>query len=193
MKTKRVFLLGFAVLILAGALWVFFKSPSDNPVQTTPRLEEGTYARAEGFSYTRNTDGRVEWEIKAKQADYLESRQIAEFKMVEAVFYDKNNQTVRLNGKTGRYFVDTQDIEVGGDVRIVTSMGYTLTTETLKYTQADQTIRSASQAFVHGEGVAMSCDQVVLAVPDEKLELIGDVKGTLWNPEMIEKLKGRIQ
>ncbi|MCZ7585294.1 MAG: LPS export ABC transporter periplasmic protein LptC [Deltaproteobacteria bacterium] len=145
-------------------------------------INDGTYARAEGFTYTRTMDGRVEWEIRAGQAEYSEDRQTARFDKVEAVFYDENRREVRLTGPHGAYETNTQNIDVDGGVRVVSSLGYALETPSLRYTQDDRTISGDEQVFVRGEGFSLEGGRVSLRLEGEFLVLDGNVRGTIWKP-----------
>jgi LPS export ABC transporter protein LptC len=193
MKTMRILKVILLILPLCGLLWLAVRPSVKNITNTVDRIAEGAYATGEDFSFTRNKNGRVECEIKAKQAEYSENKQIANFKDVEATFFDEKDRTVRVTGKKGKYNSDTQNLELFGEVRVVTSLGYSMSTEGLIYTNADRTIRSTSPAFIKGDGVAMNSEQVVFYIDDEKADFVGDVKSTLWNPRMLDDIKGRFQ
>lgn len=149
--------------------------------------EEGNSSRAQGFTFTRTQSGRVEWEIRAKEAVYTEDRNTVEFHEIEAFFYPDDAGSLRLAGAHGRLFTQTQNVELDGGVRLISSKGYTLTTDRVTYTQADRTIRADTQVFIRGEGMAMSSVGMTVAIEDERLEFLSEVKSTLWNVDVLKQ------
>ncbi len=182
-----VFLRIFLSVALLGVLATACGSGVGPSEPEVPETEDGNSSRAEGFTFTRTQAGRVEWEIRAKEAVYTEDRKTAEFHEIEAFFYPDNAGSLRLAGERGRLFTDTQDVELDGGVRLISSKGYTLTTDHVKYTQTDRTIRTDAQVFIRGEGMAMSSVGMAIAIEDERLEFLSDVKSTLWNVQLLQQ------
>ncbi len=179
----RIFLLVSMLGVLATACG-HDESPTGLEV---PDSEDGNSSRAQGFTFTRTQAGRVEWEIRAKEAVYTEDRKTAEFTEIEAFFYPEGAGSLRLAGTRGRLHTDTQDVELDGGVRLISSKGYTLTTDHVKYTQSDRTIRTDAQVFIRGEGMAMSSVGMTIAIEDERLEFLSEVKSTLWNVDVLKQ------
>jgi hypothetical protein len=71
-------------------------------------------------------------------------------------------------------------------------VGYTMITDKLFYTESTRVIESGSPVFVKGEGILMSGAHLIIHIDDQKVELDGDVKSTLWNTKVLEQAKGQI-
>ncbi len=185
MKIKRYALFLLLFCLGAGLFVLLSRSDPGSPGPKLPAMEDGALARAEGFVYTRTVDGSVKWEIKAEEATYSEDRQDIRFGKVVGTFFEKGKQTLRVSGAGGLFHVENKDIEVEGGVRIVSSLGYAMTTERMSYSEDDKTVRADSSVFVHGNGLSMTSGKMDLQVNQEKLLLYDEVKGTLWNAKTI--------
>jgi hypothetical protein len=131
----------------------------------------------DGFTFTQSENGKVSWRMQARTADLLESKE-ARLRQIEIVFADpeKNNRVTKLYGDTGT--MDTVSgiaaIHRGSRaVRIVTSDGYLLTTDSLFWKSGERLIWTAdpfkllgSEIFVEGVGITANVDMGSLAVKD---------------------------
>ena len=185
MKIKR-YLLFFLLFCLSAGLFVLLsRSGAGTQAPKLPAMEDGALARAAGFVYTRTVDGRVNWKIEADEATYSEDRRDIRFGKVVGTFFGQENQTLRVNGAGGLFHVQRNELEVEGGVRIVSSLGYAMTTEKLRYSEDDKTVRAESSVFVHGNGISMTSGKMDFQVDQERLLLYDEVKGTLWNAKKI--------
>lgn len=177
----------WTLLTLTTALAFVVACGEENaaPEAVVAEDEAGHFSKAEGFAFTRTHEGRVEWEIKAKEAVYSDDEKTARFTDVEALFYPKDSGTLRLSGKRGVFDVANQNIELTDGVRLISSRGYTMTTGHLRYSQADRTIRTESTVFVNGDGMALSCEGMTVDVAGERLIFENNVKSTLWNTDVL--------
>ena len=174
------------------AAFLLLPDKSDKPEQPTVQpLGEGTLARVEGFSYKRTLDGKSEWELEAKSAVYSDDRQIARFDEVEATFWGKDGNTVSMKGSQGQFHVESQDIEISGGVVLSSSMGYTMTTDSLDYSSATRMIETESPVVIRGDSLVLSCKGLSLNIAEENISLEGGVKGAIWDAEQTIQGRGR--
>jgi LPS export ABC transporter protein LptC len=128
----------------------------------------------EGFSHYVTNQGVRRSRVEADTAFFYENTQITELKKVKVTFYDiKGAESSTLTSRTGTYRWQDGAMEADGNVVVVTPDGRRLTTETLKYDNATNTI-STDKPFVfdrpgqHLEGNSFRSDPDFQNVVAEK-------------------------
>jgi LPS export ABC transporter protein LptC len=124
--------------------------------------------------YTEVKDGAVEWTLEADSANYLQEKGITIFTNPKVLFYGKDGSSYTLTGSKGTYMNDSGNIEVSGDVRVVTGDGYTLATQSLRYDTASKQISTEEQVrldtremLIEGVGLLISVDREGFSVLDD--------------------------
>jgi LPS export ABC transporter protein LptC len=102
----------------------------------------------EGFSHYVTNQGVRRSRVEADTAYFYENTQITELRKVKVTFYDiKGAESSTLTSRTGTYRWQDGAMEANGNVVVVTPDGKRLTTQTLKYDNASNTI-STDKPFV---------------------------------------------
>ncbi|MCB9477426.1 MAG: LPS export ABC transporter periplasmic protein LptC [Deltaproteobacteria bacterium] len=162
-------------------MWAISRDTADKAAEPARDVAEGSVAKVQGFKYARTLDGEVEWEVKAAEAVYTPGKEEATFSGVEAEFFTEAQGTVRVKGDQGTFDSEQQNLNLENHVRVDSSMGYSMSTDKLRYTQDDKTIRSEGLVYFHGDGMAMSGEHLTIRLDDELIELTGNVKTSIWN------------
>jgi LPS export ABC transporter protein LptC len=107
----------------------------------------------EGFSHYVTNDGVRRSRVEADTAFYYEPTQITELHNVKVVFFDiKGAEGSTLTAQQGTYRWQDGSMEAAGNVRVVSPDGRRLTTESLRYDNATNTIMTDKQfSFDRGE------------------------------------------
>ncbi len=135
----------------------------------------------EGFRLVQSENGRPVWIVKASVADLFENRE-ANLRNVEMVFNNPDGRTAALIGERGSLDTGSGNASIrrgSREVRIVTSDGYLMTTDSLVWNASDRVVRTADHFKVLGkeiyfEGKGMSAD-----VDMRKMVVESDVKAVL--------------
>jgi LPS export ABC transporter protein LptC len=100
----------------------------------------------EGFSHYVTTDGVRRSRVEADTAFYYDPTQITELRNVKVVFFDiKGTEGSTLTAQRGTYRWQDGSMEATGDVRVVSPDGRRLTTQSLRYDNATNTIMTDKQ------------------------------------------------
>lgn len=107
----------------------------------------------EGFSHYVTNEGVRRSRVEADTAFYYEPTQITELHKVKVVFFDiKGAEGSTLTAQRGTYRWQDGSMEATGNVRVVSPDGRRLTTESLRYDNATNTIMTDKQfSFDRGE------------------------------------------
>jgi LPS export ABC transporter protein LptC len=95
----------------------------------------------EGFSHYVTKDGVRRSRVEADTAYFYENSQVTELKKLRVVFFDASGEEgSTLTAKSGTYQWQDGSMDAKGSVVVVSPDGRRLTTETLKYDNAGNTI-----------------------------------------------------
>lgn len=181
--------LGAVLAVLAIRLGREIRGPK-NVVDLEKASEEGAYASAEEFTYTRTEGDRVVWELKARSGEYRQTGELVTVHDVEAVFHTGKDGNVRVTGPAAVMHTDTQNVEINGGVRAVSTLGYTLRTDRVTYGHADDEIRAPERVFVKGPGLSAGGGSLTMHLGDEIVEVEGGVTAVIWDMEKLKAASG---
>jgi len=134
--------------------------------------------------YTETREGVKEWELEAASAQYFKEDGTVVFEKVRAAFFGKNEQTYSLEGEKGRLNTQTKAIEAFGGVKLETSDGYSLETQSLRY-QADHRELSTEDAVeMRGPQGKITGTGLIVHLDQQRMKILRQVSVVLtpWNP-----------
>ena len=127
----------------------------------------------EGFRFVETENGKVSWRMTAGSADLYENKE-AQLTKVEITFVSPDSREARLLGETATLDTSTGDASIRRgvrEVRIVTSEGYLLTTDSLFWRAGQHLVRTAdpfkllgSELYLEGQGLSGNADMLTIEV-----------------------------
>jgi LPS export ABC transporter protein LptC len=127
----------------------------------------------EEFKFIQSENGRVSWRMSALNADLYEDKE-AQLKDLEIVFSNPDNREATLLGDTGTLDTSSGNASIrraAKDVRITTSDGYLLTTNSLFWKAGERLIWTSdpfkllgSEIYLEGVGMTANVDMHTIAV-----------------------------
>jgi len=127
----------------------------------------------EGFRFAQSENGRVSWRMNARSANLYASKE-AHLKDIEIVFITPEKKEAALMGEVGIMDTFTGDASVhrgSREVRVVTSDGYLLTTDSLMWKASDRLVMTpdpfkllGSEIYLEGRGLTANFDMRMLVV-----------------------------
>lgn len=131
--------LGYCALVAVAALGAC-EDTGAKPTTTVQAIDSADQV-LEGFSHYVTRDGIRRSRVEADTAFFYEGTQITELKNIRVVFFDvRGEEGSTLTAKRGTYRWQDGSMEANQQVRVVAPDGRKLTTETLKYDNAANTI-----------------------------------------------------
>ncbi len=168
----------FSILASLGALLFLSYQGLRNANMALPALFPSSAGKRvvismEGFRLVETEQGRVAWTVQASHADLLESKE-AQLREVEAVFTKPDGRTAALIGELGTLDTVSGNATIrrgAREVRIVTSDGYLMTTDSLSWKARERLVRTndpfkvlGREIYVEGKGMTAHVDLGELAV-----------------------------
>jgi len=121
----------------------------------------------EGFRFAQTEGGRVTWRVISSRTELFENRE-ARLKDVELLFLEPDGRKVVLIGETG--IMDTMKgnatiLRGAREVRIITSDGYLMTTNSLMWRAKDRVVMTqdpfkvlGKEVYLEGKGFSANVD-----------------------------------
>jgi len=190
MKANRKFLTALSVfLVLTAAFYGGYLLLRGADMAMPSLFKPAPGARLlmsmEGFRFTQSENGRIAWRMVARNADLYESKE-AQLKDLEITFIAPDKKEAALLGETGTMDTVTGDASVRrGDreVRIVTSDGYLLTTNSLFWKAGERLVRTpdpfkllGSEIYLEGKGLTAHLDIRTLVVNSNVKAVLQELK-----------------
>jgi len=123
-------------------------------------------------------NGIKEWNLDAASVNYMVEKNQAIFRDLSVTFYLKNKSQVYLTANKGILNIDSNDMEIFGNV-VVKSTTYRLKTENLFYRHNRRIIFSKVPVTVIGDAFELAADSMSLNLNTNKTMFEGKVQGTL--------------
>ncbi len=170
-KTLFIVLL-FIAAIYGGYLWLH-GADMTMPVLFRPAPGARLMMSMEGFRFVQSENGRISWRMHARKADLYESKE-ARLHDIEITFIAPDNKEGVLYGEAGSMDTVTGNASVhrmSREVRVVTSDGYLLTTDSLYWKAGDRLVRTpdpfkliGNEIYLEGKGLSTNLDMRTMVV-----------------------------
>ena len=123
-------------------------------------------------------NGIKEWNLEASSVNYMGDNNQAIFQDLFITFYLKDKSEVYLTANKGILNIDSNDMEIFGNV-VIKSATYRLKTENLFYRHNRRIIFSKVPVTVIGDAFELAADSMSLNLNTNKTMFEGQVQGTL--------------
>jgi LPS export ABC transporter protein LptC len=127
----------------------------------------------DGFKFIQSESGNVSWRMNAKSADLYENKE-ALLKDIEIVFKGSHNKEATLLGEQGNMDTTSGNASIRRgvrEVRIITSEGYLLTTNSLFWKAGERLVWTmdpfkllGKEIYLEGVGISADVDMGTIVV-----------------------------
>lgn len=176
-KWRRVLLVsaGFLVLAAAGSWWLV-RNRDAIPKQALQIMAENVDLQVQNVTYTDVGSSGEKWEVKADSARYMRGEKIALFDRVAVKLILADGQTFHLTGDQGRLKTDLKDMDITGNVVILSDRGDRFTTERLRYVHAEKKIFTTDPVFMENDRLKVRGVGLTLRLDSRDLKLSSRVQ-----------------
>lgn len=173
----KLFTLLSAVLVLIAIIYgghlLVRRADMSRPSLSHPPSGSRLFMSMEGFRLTRSENGRIVWRMDARNADLYESK-VAQLRDLEITFIAPDKRQAALIGESGMMDTVTGNASIKSrnrEVRIVTSEGYLLTTNSLFWKAGQRLVSTpdpfkllGSEIYMEGKGISANVDMRTIVV-----------------------------
>jgi len=149
-------------------------------MRTSPKtllrvLPDNVDLQLKNVHYTETGNSDAKWEIKADTARYLKKESLILFDKVNVTMEAKGGKTFVMTGDRGQLNTDTKDIEVAGNIEIVSDNGNRFTTDHLSYSHGDKKLHTNSAILMENPRMQVKGVGMSLFLRSEELKLFSRV------------------
>lgn len=124
---------------------------------------------------------KKEWELEADLTEIFNTEQTTLLKHVKLKFFPENRKVVTVVANEGKFNNETKNMEVSGDVVVSSEEGYSLKTNSLKWTSSKKIIETDDPVEISKEGLNIKGKGLFSALDENRLEIKNNVKAVFYN------------
>jgi LPS export ABC transporter protein LptC len=178
MKTKRKTVLIVAILtVILSVTAILAIGLRRAPEKALLKImSDGVDLQVKNVRYTEVGDSGMTWEITADTARYQKKENLALFEKVKVRLVMKDGRVVVMNGDRGRLNTQSRDMEIEGNVDIVSENGDRISTDRLLYRNAERRIETDRPVVMENGSVRISGVGMILTMDEKKVTLLSQVR-----------------
>ena len=180
MKNKKAIIIGSVVfLVLAAVVFLILRAEYSSEDNRIKILSDNIDLQVRDVLYTDVADTGLKWEIIADTAKYMKNENLAVFDNLKIKVIMQDGKTFVMTGKSGRMNTETKNIEISGNVTIVSDRGDRLTTDILKYSGSEKRFYTDSPVVMENARMQVRGTGMTLSLNDQGLSLLSKVKARI--------------
>lgn len=170
------------ILVLLGAVsfmvWRNFKIAT--PEQLVEMLPDNIDVALGNIDYTETRGDRRFWRLQADSVAHEAQRQQANLENVRMTFYDQGEfGDILLTARSGKWFSETGNIELTGDVVVKNDQGLALYCQELSYDNKAELIASESSVRLVSEDMETKGLGLKVFLPEQRMVILSQVQTTI--------------
>jgi LPS export ABC transporter protein LptC len=184
MKRVKILILVF-ILLISGAvlvsLWLNLRERkiSERGSAMPEIAQEDTKMRLEKIHLVEDKQGRRTWELRATSVQQFEEKNIMTLDAVKVTYYAEDGNSFVLSGNKGKFYQDSKNIELIGDVILKSSDGYHLKTNSLSYDHSQKKATSSDPVEIEGDQFHFKGQGMMVDMEAKIFKILSQVK-TQW-------------
>jgi LPS export ABC transporter protein LptC len=179
-KNNKVFAAILVILAIMGAaVFAFVQVVGEKKDHVLKILPDDADLRIQDFVYTEVGQDNLQWDLKAKSAQYQKKMNLALLDQVQVKLTAKEGKVFILTGDKGSMDTDKKDIEIKGHVVIVSDTGDKFTTDYLRYSDGQKRIYTDAPVVMENKRMKVEGGKMVISMKAGELTLSSGVKATI--------------
>jgi LPS export ABC transporter protein LptC len=126
--------------------------------------------------YTEVGDSGMKWEILSETAMYQKKENLALFDKLTVKLVMKDGRTFVMTGDHGRLNTEKRDIEIEGNVAIISDNGDHFTTDRLRYRNSNKLIETDGPVTMDNSRVRIDGVGMIFSLSERKVTILSKVR-----------------
>jgi LPS export ABC transporter protein LptC len=176
------FILGVIILVSLGTVGFLtwrIVAPLHEETETPKGPATSADLKLDKVHYTETREGVKEWELEAICAQYFKEEGTVFFDKVKATFFGKNGEKYVLVGEKGKFNTQTKAIEVFNGIRLSSSDGYQMRTQSLKYQAEKRELSTSDAVEITGPQLRVEGIGLIVELDRQQMKVLRQVTTTL--------------
>lgn len=174
-KLKKRLFWGVVVLFALVTLFFIFVDKSGDDGIVLNVLSDKADIEIKNFHFTEVGDPEFIWEIDAREAQYMRAENIAHFNDIRVRLTLADGRIYLMTGNEGTLQTDTKDIDISGDVSIVSDEGGQFGTDRLKFSHSERRIYTEEDITMKNSTMKARGRGMSLFLKERRISLLSNV------------------
>jgi LPS export ABC transporter protein LptC len=180
LNKKNGIIFGLTLLVILAAIALlainFYKASPETLLKV---MADNVDLQVKNVVYTDVGHSGEKWEIRADTARYARKENLAFFDTVKIKLVTSEGKIFVMTGERAKLQTDTKNIEISGNVEILSDRGDRFSTDTLRYTNAESTVHTDGAVTMRGDQMQIRGTGMILNLKQGHLSLQSKVKGEI--------------
>jgi LPS export ABC transporter protein LptC len=185
MKRLKIAIL-LSILLIGGvvlvSLWVNLqdrKKAMEEAEMATGISTEGADQRLEKIRFVEEKQGKKTWELEAQAIRQYQEENILLLEDVKVIYYAKDGRSFTISGNRGKVHQDSKNMELVGNVVLISTDGYQLRTESMSYEHSSKQARTSDPIEFVGEQIRLTGKGMLIDMEAKTFKVLSRAK-TQW-------------
>jgi LPS export ABC transporter protein LptC len=181
LRNKKILLISAGCLAAFSIAALIFSVVPEKAPRKTPLkiMDDQVDLQVMKVHYTEATEEGIKWEVNADSAQYRKKENLAVFKNPRIKMMMPDGRNFVLSGNEGFLHQDSKDMELSGDVLLVSNNGDAFKTDSLKYSGQEKRCYTTAQVSLKNSRLQIDARGMSISLKDEHLSLLSEVKAQL--------------
>jgi LPS export ABC transporter protein LptC len=173
-RTMLIVTILIAILSVTAILTIGFRRAPEKALLKI--MSDRVDLQVRNVHYTEVGNSGMKWEITADTARYQKKENLALFEKVKVRLIMKDGRVFLMNGDRGMLNTQSRDVEIEGNVGIVSENGDRISTDRLLYRDAGKRIETDRPVIMENRSVRISGVGMILTLDEKKVTLLSQVR-----------------
>jgi LPS export ABC transporter protein LptC len=176
---KAVLIVVVLAVVLSVAAVIMINVPKEPEKVLLKIMSDRVDLQVRNIRLTDVGDSGMKWEVMADTARYQKKENLAFLEKLTVKLVTKDNRTFVMTGDRGRLNSESRDMEIEGNVNIVSENGDRFRTDHLRYLNAGKLIETEGSVVMENKRIRVSGVGMTLSVEEKKVTLLSQVRANL--------------
>jgi LPS export ABC transporter protein LptC len=175
---KTVLIVVVLAVILSAAAIITINIPKEPEKALLKIMSDRVDLQVRNVRFTDVGASGMKWELMADMARYQKKENLALFEKLTVKLVTKEGRTFVMTGDRGRLNTESRDIEIEGNVGIVSDNGDRFKTDHLRYLNAKKLIETEGSVVMENKSIRVSGVGMTLSLEERKVALLSQVRAS---------------
>lgn len=178
-KSNIVIIVLIVAIVTGAAVILLFESSRSAKNKLLDIVSDKVDLQVKNVHYTDVGASGMKWEINADTAKYVKNENLVLFDKIKVKLVMSDGRTLVMTGDKGTSNTETKDMEVSGNVEIISDKGDRLTTDILRYSGAEQRIYTNSAVKMENSRMQVKGVGMSFSLEAKDVALLSKVKANI--------------
>lgn len=165
--------------MITTAVLVIINNIYDKPKNIIKILPDHVDLQIKDFIYMEVGEANSKWEVKAESAKYIKKENLALFDRVQIKLTTSEGKIFTVTGDKGQMLTDKKDLQIKGNVVIISDSGDRFSTDYLNFNNAEKKVYTDAPVTMENKRMKIKGTGLTLYIKTGELNLFSLVKAKI--------------